>query len=148
MDNKQSVNILIDKRIISSSDDKAEKSEFYTRGTGFMKNGVYYFMYNESEVSGLEGTKTTIKVKDNIVSIIRTGSVNSMLVFSGGGTDCSSYETQYGNFDVTIHTQSVLADIEDYTGQISIKYAIEISKMNEIQRVEINIKIRKAEIRE
>ena len=44
-----------------------------TAGRFYRKNGLYYISYDETELTGLEGTRTTVKVGPDTVKVIRTG---------------------------------------------------------------------------
>ena len=42
-----------------------------TAGRFYRKNGLYYITYDETELTGLEGTRTTVKVGPDTVKVIR-----------------------------------------------------------------------------
>lgn len=44
-----------------------------TAATLYERGGKYYIAYEESELTGLEGTRTTVKLDGKSVSLIRTG---------------------------------------------------------------------------
>ena len=45
------------------------------------ENGAYFIDYEESELTGLEGTKTSIEIGNNYVSLQRNGTVNTNMLF-------------------------------------------------------------------
>lgn len=55
--------------------------ELITEGKYYKDEEGYCVTYDESEVTGMEGTTTTIKVADGIVTLMRIGSINSQFVF-------------------------------------------------------------------
>ena len=47
--------------------------ELISPGTSQEKNGIQYIRYEESSVTGLEGVKTTIKIYEDSIVLLRTG---------------------------------------------------------------------------
>ncbi|HHT50791.1 MAG TPA: DUF1934 domain-containing protein [Eubacteriaceae bacterium] len=88
-------------------DEKPEIIELLTEGELYNKNKSNYLLYKESEVSGMEGTTTTVKIEEDHVSIIRLGTTNSHLVFKKGRREYNSYETPYGQLLLSIFTKDV-----------------------------------------
>ena len=89
-------------------------------------SGSYTLSYQESELTGLEGTLTTIQVEGEQVTLMRAGEVNSRLVFQEGRRNLSMYNTPYGAMAIGVNTRHLLADLNDQGGDIEIDYAIEI----------------------
>ncbi|NSW91654.1 MAG: DUF1934 domain-containing protein [Firmicutes bacterium] len=111
----------------SSGDEVSNTLELITEGKYYKKDDAYYITYNESEVTGMEGTTTTIKVADGIVTLMREGSVNSQFVFQKGYKHVSYYDTSYGAFTVGVFASDVSINMNDYGGEISVDYHIEIN---------------------
>ena len=63
-----------------------EQMEFVTDGKLYIRKGVVYIMYDESEVSGMEGCKTTIRLGETSVKMRRTGlaGFNTEMYFEEG----------------------------------------------------------------
>ena len=57
----------------SYDDMEEEQMEFVTDGRFYVRGGSAYIIYDESEVSGLAGCKTTIRVDDRSVKMKRIG---------------------------------------------------------------------------
>ena len=100
--------------------------ELITEGKYYQKGNNYYITYRESEVTGMLGTTTTLKVCDGVVTLMRFGKVNSQFVFQKGQKHVSSYETEYGIFTIGVYAENVNIDINDVGGEISVGYQIEI----------------------
>lgn len=108
------------------ADEDANVLELVTEGR-YCKNGqTYYITYDESEVTGMKGTTTTLKIDDGIVTIMRFGSVNSQLVFQQGQRHISYYDTTYGAFTIGIFANEVNVDINDFGGEIKVDYQLDI----------------------
>lgn len=121
------------------TDKSGEKSEieFFVEGSYAEKNGNIYITYKESELSGMEGTTTTLKITSNSLSIIRFGTYNSKLEFRRDEKTLTNYQTPYGNMAMTINTG--LLDIDLRKGErssINLRYTLETggeeALMNEI----------------
>ena len=82
--------------------------------------------YQESEVTGLEGTLTTIQVEPQRVTLLREGMVNSQMVFEEGRRHLSMYNTPYGALEVGLHTQKIRSSLDHQGGDVTIYYALEI----------------------
>lgn len=88
--------------------------------------GEYTLSYQESELTGLEGTLTTFQVEPGCITLLRMGEVNSQMVFQPGRRHFSLYETPYGALSVGINTRKMRANLDERGGEIEIDYAIEI----------------------
>lgn len=111
----------------SAPGDESGEIELITEGTYARKNGTHCLTYEESEATGMAGTKTTISINGSIVSIDRTGSVNSRLLFEKGKTYSARYDTTYGFISMNTHTDNIKVDINDRKGgDISVAYRVEM----------------------
>ena len=61
--------------------------------------------YQESELTGMEGTETVFEVTPTRVILRRTGAVNSQMVFEEGQQHTSLYETPMGELTVDIQNR-------------------------------------------
>ena len=86
----------------------------------------YILSYRESELTGLDGTETTIHVEGEQVTLARTGEFNTQMVFQEGRRHLSMYNTPYGAMAIGVNTRHLLADLTDQGGDIEIDYAIEV----------------------
>lgn len=100
--------------------------ELVTGGRLVREGGSYTLSYQESELTGLEGTLTTIQVDGEQVTLMRVGEFNSQLVFQEGRRHLSVYNTPYGAMSVGVHTRHLLADLNDQGGDIEVDYSIEV----------------------
>lgn len=82
--------------------------------------------YQESPVTGLEGTLTTIQVEPRRVTLLRMGAYNSQMVFEEGRRHMSMYNTPYGALSVGIHTRKMRSSLSGRGGDVTIYYALEI----------------------
>ena len=101
-----------------------ERVNLETAATLYERGGKYYIAYEESELTGLEGTKTTVKLDGKTVTLIRTGTFPSHMLFS---EDVGLYQTPIGQ-DMTIatHTSHVCNTVGENGGRLVIDYTVEV----------------------
>lgn len=118
------------KGVQTGYDDDPNTLELITEGKYYQKGSNYYITYKESEVTGMEGTTTTLKVGDGIVTLMRFGKVNSQFVFQKGQKHVSIYNTEFGSFTIGVFASNVDININDAGGEIRIGYQIEIDSQS------------------
>ena len=88
--------------------------------------GHFTLSYQESEVTGLEGTLTTFQIEPERITLMRLGGVNSEMVFELGRRHLSMYDTPYGALAMGVNTRELSAALDEQGGQIRIVYDIEL----------------------
>src|SRR4051812_30116461 len=78
--------------------------ELVTEGKYYKKGDAYFITYKESEVTGMVGTTTTLKIMDKTITLMRFGSINSQFIFEQGQKHVSYYDTSYGAFTIGVFT--------------------------------------------
>ncbi|WP_328812357.1 DUF1934 domain-containing protein [Paradesulfitobacterium ferrireducens] len=96
--------------------------EFVTVGTYHRRKEAYYLVYRESEITGMEGVTTSLKVRGQRVTLNRVGPVKLKQEFEHGVLHRSTYITPYGELWLSILTASVEIDLTAQGGHISLKY--------------------------
>ncbi len=93
-------------------------------GEHYRRNGKDYFKYDETEASGMAGTRTTIKVDEaeNTVTLIRKGTVEMRLFYQEGEEIPISIDMPEGVIDIIIKTDRVNIDLENGIGNIMFSY--------------------------
>jgi uncharacterized beta-barrel protein YwiB (DUF1934 family) len=104
-----------------------ETIELITEGK-LLSSGDDEFMlsYQESQLTGMEGTLTTFQIEPGCITLLRVGEINSQMVFQPGRRHISMYETPYGAVSVGVNTKKMISTIGEGGGEIEINYAIEI----------------------
>ena len=100
--------------------------ELVTKGRLAREGGSYTLSYQESELTGLGGTLTTIQVDGEQVTLMRMGEFNSQMVFQEGRRHLSMYNTPYGAMAIGVHTRHLMAELNDQGGDIEVDYTIEV----------------------
>ena len=73
-----------------------DSTELMTEGTMVLTEDGMRLSYQESELTGMEGTTTTFEITGKRVILRRTGTTNSQMVFEEGMQHTSLYETPFG----------------------------------------------------
>ncbi|MBE5926488.1 MAG: DUF1934 domain-containing protein [Lachnospiraceae bacterium] len=119
--------IIISINGLHNSDSQEDSVEMIAPGKYYNKNGKHYIMYEEVSEEANEVYKSTIKVNDNVIEVIRNGSTNEHLVFEEGKKNISYYNTPFGNMLIGITTNKI--DINDNSDEmnLSIDYSLEVN---------------------
>lgn len=119
------------KAIISVSSKQSineeEVIEVVTPGDFYKKENYYYAVYEETELSGMNGTKTTLKIGKDKFSLIRMGSTSAKMDFDKKNKNVSMYNTPYGTLELKIETKDLDIDIDDRGGNILVNYNMSLS---------------------
>jgi len=86
----------------------------------------YHLTYDESELTGLDGTTTTFHIGEKQITLERTGSLHSEMVFREGQRHVSLYETGLGGLMIGINTEKAWADIDQDGGRLELRYVIDV----------------------
>ena len=101
--------------------------ELMTEGTlTATGEGGVVLSYQESELTGLEGTTTTFEIRGSQVILSRTGSVNSQMVFEEGKQHTSLYETPFGELAIDVQTSRLRHSLTERGGLMDLQYSISV----------------------
>ena len=102
-------------------------------GTELMTEGVMEvepegirLRYDETELTGMEGTTTSFWVTGKRVILTRTGTTNSQMVFEEGVQHTSLYESPFGELAMDIQTSQLRHNLTERGGLMEIRYAISV----------------------
>nr|WP_325212185.1 DUF1934 domain-containing protein [uncultured Oscillibacter sp.] len=108
-------------------DTEPDSIELMTEGTLTPTGeGGLVLSYQESALTGLEGTTTTFEVRGPQVILSRTGSVNSQMVFEEGKQHTSLYETPFGELAIDIQTSRLRHSLTERGGLMDLRYSISV----------------------
>lgn len=106
------------------------KLELTSEGKFYVKDNTQYIVYEESEVTQLNGVTTVIKVlPDESVLLLRMGKMHQRQEYRKGKTAKSLYETPVGMLDVTMTTYECDIDLDDGIGTIRLGYDVDLAGM-------------------
>lgn len=99
--------------------------ELVTAGTRHDKNGISYVTYHESEISGMEGTTTLLKVFGDHFALIRKGAVEQHLEFYPDRKCDGRYITAFGAMSLSVYTKRL--DMVSSGKNLSLDTAYELA---------------------
>lgn len=113
-----------------------------TEGYLNIKDGRFDASYDETEATGMEGSVTSVSFaldQPEIVSMIRSGSVSTALVFEERKRHHCVYNTPYMPFEICVHTLKVENKLLT-EGTLDLDYVIEI-RGAQAERTKFNMQI-------
>ena len=122
--------VLISIKGIYSSEDDQDVVELFTTGQYYKKDGCYYICYEESQATGFEGSKTTLKVEqEKMVTLNRSGTANSQLIVEQGVRHQCHYDVGCGDLMVGVLGSRIKSSLTDSGGNLEVKYSLDINSM-------------------
>ena len=102
--------------------------ELFSEGILTVDDERAVISYDESELTGMEGSSTEVGFDlDNpgLVTMMRNGTVSTVLVFEKGERHICTYKTEFMPFEICVNTKDVQNTLfED--GRIYLDYVVEI----------------------
>jgi uncharacterized beta-barrel protein YwiB (DUF1934 family) len=125
---------IIGKQISLNGDD--EMMEFITEGRYHEEDEAVLLLYDESDLSGMEGCTTRLKITDGKVKMERFGSaigLDTAIEFEQGRRFKGYYETPFGSIEMEVLTNSVVNKIkrECAKGYLDIDYNVSLKGLTE-----------------
>ena len=117
------------KQYYQDIDYSMDSIELVTEGKYYKKGNHYYVTYKETEMTGMEGTTTTLKIEDGKVTLMRFGPKSSQLIFEEGEKHLCHYDTLHGAFTVGVFSNKVNINMNDFGGEMTIDYFIELNQI-------------------
>lgn len=113
-----------------------------TPGEFYERNNCYYAVYKETEISGMAGTTTTLKMKPDKFSMIRNGTTSTKMDFEKGKQTFSMYNTPYGTLELEINTKNIQVSMNGNGGKVHVEYELSISRQApQLTDLEVEIKV-------
>lgn len=108
--------------------------EMITQGKYYERSGSMFIVYDESELSGMEGSTTTLKIEDEKVMMKRFGSNESKLIFEKGIRHKTAYKTMYGDMEMEIVTSQIdIKKDEEGLKKLDLSYKLNVSPNTEMK---------------
>ena len=115
-----------------------------TPGNFYIKDKTYYARYEETEISGMKGTTTTLKIKSDELVLMRKGTTNAKMQFSKDLKNVSMYDTPYGTLQIQTNTTDIDIDMDENGGKACVTYNMDIAGQRvPTTNLKIEIKVNK-----
>ena len=109
--------------------DEPQQMELFCDGRLRLTSDMFSLSYEESELNGMEGTSSQLsfmRSQPNLVTMLRSGSVSTALVFVPGKRHFCTYQTPFMPFEVCVHTIRVDNRLLCDAATLDLDYVIEI----------------------
>ena len=107
-------------------DEEPDSLEFFTDGKYLFQDDLACLSYQESEVTGLEGTRTSVTILPDRVVVDRAGTVQSRMVFQEGSKSSFLYSTPFGQATMGVDTRSIRQSVNEHGGEVEIDYVVDM----------------------
>lgn len=116
--------------------------EMFSEGELYITDERVIIAYDESELTGMEGSSTQVRFERSapeLITMMRDGTVNTILVFEKGKRHICTYQTQYMPFEICVYTKEVKNNLLE-NGVIELDYIVEI-RGAQAERTQFKIEI-------
>ena len=127
--------------------DEVEAEVFFTEAVmDISSTGIFTIRYEESELSGMEGTTTELiftKDEPTLVTLRRTGTVRCALVMEEHRQHSGVYETPVMPLDLTVITHSLRNTVTEDGGILDAYYSLRFGTITTTRtrlRVEVTVR--------
>jgi len=111
--------------------DDDEIVELVTLGTLQRDDAGLTISYEETELTGMEGTTTKVRIENEgpRVTLLREGRINTQMIFQMGQRYLALYETPYGALSVGVQTKRLKNTVNEDGGDLEIDYNVEVNNL-------------------
>ena len=120
--------VLISVTGVQQTEDGPDVLELVTAGQYGVSPEEIRMTWEESELTGMAGTRTTFSVFPRRVVMTREGKVNTRMVFEEGKKNYFLYETPFGAATLGVDTNRVFAQLNRTGGEMEVDYSIDVNQ--------------------
>ncbi|MDO4633756.1 MAG: DUF1934 domain-containing protein [Eubacteriales bacterium] len=133
--------VLVSVRGMHQMTEDEDELELISPGRYLNKGGRHYIHYEEA-VEGEQGTiRNLIKGDERKLEVVKSGLLNSSMVFEAGKKNLSCYQTPFGDMMVGVTTKEIRITEEEEHLSIRIQYALELNYEHQADcRIQIHVK--------
>lgn len=113
--------------IKQTADGFTDESELFTKGEFRLHKGSFFIDYDESEATGYDGSHVQMRIDDKMMTLTRTGTTFSSLIFENKTRHFCHYGTEFGDCMVGITTAELKPELNENGGKIHLKYTIDVN---------------------
>ena len=124
---------------------ETETFEMDTEGVLRVSDEKIEIEYFETELTGMDGACTNIsfdRENPGLVTMLRTGSIETALVFEEGRRNVCAYTTDAMAFEVTIRTWDLCNEMTENGGKLTLDYSMELHGITaDHTKIEIDVTV-------
>lgn len=114
------------KTIHDCESEEQDSLDFITDGFYTFDDNVGCISYEETEVTGMQGTRTSVLVMPEQVVVDRDGTVTSRMIFKEGEKSDFLYTTPYGKATMGLRTRKINHNFDENGGLVEIEYDVDV----------------------
>lgn len=103
--------------------------DFTTDGLYYSDGETHCVSYLETEVTGLEGTRTSVTVLPDKIVVDREGNITSRMEFREGEKTSFLYETPMGNATLSMNTRRIRHNFNHRGGELELDYVLDMEHL-------------------
>ncbi len=126
----------------SYKDQDPDVIELVTEGTLEQLSDGWEILYNESSLTGMEGVTTSFYVKQDGITLTRSGKLNSQMIFKLGQPHESLYKMEFGALLLSVCATDISWDLTENGGTVDLVYNIDIEQ-NAAGKIDYHLDIKK-----
>ena len=105
-----------------------DSMQLVTAGQFGMDTDGFCVTWEETELTGMEGTRTSLSVQPRSVILSREGEVTSTMEFEEGKKHYFLYETPRGHTTLGLDTQRIRKNLDQHGGEVEIVYTVDVDQ--------------------
>ena len=113
---------------VQNSQDGPDSLQLVTAGKYGVDSDQICLTWEESELTGMEGTRTSITVQPRSVVLSREGKLNTSMEFLEGKKSYFLYETPFGSATMGLDTQRIRSSFDLHGGNREIEYTVDVDQ--------------------
>lgn len=139
---EEEIDLFDEEPLEEAGEPEEDRLELFSEGEIYITPDRVIIAYDESELTGMEGSSTQVRfdrANPGLITMLRNGSVNTILVFEKGKRHICTYQTEYMPFEICVFTTEVKNSLLE-CGRIDLDYIVEI-RGAEAERTQFTIEI-------
>ena len=109
-------------------EEESDSTELFTIGTFDKIKNKVYITYEESETTGFQDCRTTLKIDgDQSVTMLRSGTSRSQLVIERGKRNVGYYGFPEGDLIIGVTAREIRANFGEDGGSLYCRYDLDIN---------------------
>lgn len=131
-------NVLLTIKGLYMRSDTQDDIEFETHAELYRENGAHILRYETPEDGVSSNTKTTIRIENSSVALIREDEKAAPFVFEDKTLFRTDYHTRNGVFDMLLYPLRVHTDIAEDSGSIELEYTVSIGGAESLNKIDMH----------
>ena len=125
-------------------DEGPQSMEMYSDARLRLTDDMFSLSYEESELTGMAGSSSQLsfmRSQPELVTMLRSGSVSTALVFEPNKRHFCTYKTPFMPFEVCVHTLMIDNKLLGDTATLDLDYIVEI-RGAQAERCKLHLEIK------